>query len=435
MRGMNRRNGLWGGILPLFLCVWVAYCLTVACGAPVASAEEVEWTKAWQIIEKENPGLKALREAVRSAAAGMKGQAADQRVTSAVTATGSKAEGTEESTSVGLGLKYSMSLLGREKDVLRAEEFRYEKTLLGFSDARLSLYRQAATAYWSAAAGDVALAAAEEEVRRREAFLRDARLRFEQGLVPELDVIRAESALAEARHSLAAKRSLREGFEAMLKGLAGWKEISPAENVFERVELPKRTGPPNYGDIIVEHPSVLQQEAEIRRLEAILDAAGKGKSPILSLSATRNLYRGGSVSMSQPDDEWYGQATLEIPLTDGNKTKWAVEEARAGVELARADLSKVKASLMETLYTAWEDYVSAKEGYEAARKRFELVGREREIALLRYREGLTDQLDVLDAQVRYAESLADLVESKKEVLVTDAALRAAEGRVPGGVSD
>ncbi|MGC9371935.1 MAG: TolC family protein [Thermovirgaceae bacterium] len=416
-------------------CVLVVFCMAVVSGVPAAFAEEVEWLQAWEIIEKENPGLKALREAVRSAAAGMKRQAADQRVTSSLTATGSKAEGTGESTSVGLGLRYSMSLLGREKDVLRAEEFRYERTLLGLSDARFNLYRQAATAYWSAAAGDAALAAAEEEVRRREAFLKDARLRFEQGLVPELDVIRAESALAEARHSLATKRSLRESFEAMLKGLAGWKEISPAGDVFERVELPERSGPPEYGDVLGEHPSILRQKAEIRRLEALLDAAGKGKSPILSLSATRNLYSGGSVSMSQPDDEWYGQATLEIPLTDGNKTKWAVEEARAGVELARADLSKAKASLMETLYTAWEDYTSAKEGYEAARKRFELVGREREIALLRYREGLTDQLDVLDAQVRYAESLAALIESKKEVLVADAALRAAEGRVPGEVSD
>jgi outer membrane protein TolC len=86
---------------------------------------------------------------------------------------------------------------------------------------------------------------------------------------------------------------------------------------------------------------------------------------------------------------------------------------------------------METLFTAWEDYMSTKEGYEAAKKRFELIEREREIALLRYREGLADQLGVLDAQVRYAESQAALIESKKEMLIAEATLRAAEGRVPG----
>ncbi len=415
----------------LFAIIFAIVAGIAVLNVPEACAEGVEWQKAWKIIEAENPGLKALREAANSAAAGMKVEAANQRVTSSLTATGSKLEGTGESSSVGVGLKYSTSLLGRERDILDAERFRFEKTVLGFSDARLNLYRQAALAYWSAAAGDAALMAAEEELRRREAFLKDARLKFEQGLVPELDVIRAESALAEARHSLTSKRSLRESFRAMLKGLAGWKELTPVENVFEDVKLPERVTPPDYEKAVREHPSVLQQKAEISRMEALLHAAAKGKSPMLSLSATRNLHTEGSASMAQPDDEWYGQATLEIPLTDGNKTKWAVEEARAGVELAKADLSKARASLMETLFTAWEDYMSAKEGYEAARKRFELIEREREIALLRYKEGLANQLDVLDAQVRYAESQAALIESKKEMLVAEATLRAAEGRVLG----
>lgn len=418
----------------LFIAVFAVFAAVVF-QAPAVFAEGLEWDEAWAVVERENPGLKALREAVNAASAGVKRTAAGQRVTSSVTATGSKMEGTDTSSSVGVGLKYSTSLFGREKDALRAEEFRYEKTLLGLADARYNLYRQTALAFWSAAAGDAALAAAEEEVRRREAFLADARLRFDQGLVPELDVIRAESALAEAGYALAARRSVRESFEAMLKGLAGWKEISPAENVFERVEIPERSEPPNYGNVISVHPAILQQEAEVKRQEALLEAAKKGKSPLLSLSAARNVYAGGSVSMGQPDNEWYGQATLEIPISDGNRTRWAVEEARAGVELAKADLAKSRASLMETLFSAWEDYKAAREGYEAARKRFELIEREREIALLRYREGLSGQLDVLDAQVRYAQSLADLIDSKKDVLAADAALRAAEGRVPGEVSD
>ena len=163
----------------------------------------------------------------------------------------------------------------------------------------------------------------------------------------------------------------------------------------------------------------------------LLRAAEMTPLPTLSLSATRTLVTDGAASAMYTQDEWWGRATLTIPVIDGGQTRWAVERARAGVASAEAAVNEAKAQVMMTLFSAWEDYIAAAKGLEAERSRFRLVSREREIVLLRYREGLANQIEVLDAQTRFTGSLAELIDSRRALLVAEASLASAEGDLPG----
>ncbi|AER66538.1 outer membrane efflux protein [Thermovirga lienii DSM 17291] len=395
------------------------------------TAEEVSWEEAWRIITDKSPSLKATLYAVEVAKASLKLAGAGKRISADLAVTEAMLEGASDSFVGGITLSYSLNLAGKEELEIASARIAYEEALLAYRISQLQLFRNASFAYWNAVAANAALRAAEEEIKKREAFLKDAKLRYEQGVVPQLDVLRAESALAEAKASYASKRAIRENYYAMLKGLAGWTDIEPLKEAFEKVEVPIREQAPNYSGVVERHPSVALQSLKVARNEILVKLAKSGMAPKVSISGTRNLFKEGSSSASSSvEDRWSAQATLSIPLSDGGKTKWSVSQAKAQLNIARAELGKEKAAVMEELFSAWEDYRSALEDFASSKKRLELVAREREISVLRYNEGLSSQLDVLDAQSRYADSLANYINAKKKVLVSYSRLDAAEGRLP-----
>ena len=152
--------------------------------------------------------------------------------------------------------------------------------------------------------------------------------------------------------------------------------------------------------------------------------------PTLGLSATMTLVTDGAASLQYNEDEWWWKATLTIPIVDGGYARWTTERAKAGLASAEAAVGSATVEVMKNLLTAWEDYTAALKGYDAERSRFDTVSKEREIVLFRYREGLANQIEVLDAQTRFASSQASLIDARRGLLVAGAALASAEGKLP-----
>ncbi len=399
----------------------------------VTGGRQLGWEETWELLAAESPSIGMLKEAVRAARAGMKSSAVATKVTTAVTGSGVKEEADRASSAVRFTVSYSTSLFGREAAQVKSAALLHRESVLSLDKGYLDLFSNAAIAYWGAAAAKVSVRAAEEELSKRKAFLDDAQLRYEQGLVPELDVLRAKSSLAEAEYLLSSRQSHMVNMEAMLKGLAGWKDISPAEGVLE-AEPPMNESPPDYGGVCKNHPTILKAKLEVERQKALLRLAKRTSVPTLSLSASNSLALDGSYAATYTQDDWYGSATITIPVTDGGAAHWAAEKARAGVASAERALASAKAVVMRDLFTAWQDYQSALTGLASARKRFELLTREREIVLLRYREGLASQIEVLDAQSRYTQANSDFIDSKRAVFVACSALAAARAELPMEVS-
>jgi outer membrane protein TolC len=434
MKNKNERPGMDPVRKALFASVALAFFLFAAF-QETASAGGMGWEEAWRFVRENNPGLSSVSHSVAAARASMKLSATSAKVTASLSGTSSKEEGDRASSSAGLSLSYNTSLFGREKALIGAEKaaFREAETLLEV--ATLNLYRQTAISFWGAAAGVALVDAGKEEIKKRQAFLDDARLRFDQGMVPQLDVMRAESALAEAHHSLALMEARSSGFAAMLKGLAGWKEVAPEEGIFQKVdEIEARTLPPDFASVAMEHPSVIKAGKAVEKAAFLLKVAETTPLPNLNLNATRTLAADGAASMQYTQDDWWVRATLSIPVIDGGQTRWTVERARAGLASAESALGAARAEVMMSLFSAWEDQIAASKGLEAERSRFRLVSGEREIVLLRYREGLASQIEVLDAQTRYAASIASLIDARRALLVAEAALASAEGKIPGEAS-
>lgn len=400
-----------------------------------AAAAGMEWEEAWRFVRENNPGLTSVRHSVAAARASMKLSATSAKVTASLSGTSSKEEGDRSSSSAGLSLSYNASMFGREKALIGVEKTAFREAEILLEIATLNLYRQTAISFWGAAAGVALVDAGKEEIRKRQAFLDDARLRFDQGMVPQLDVMRAESALAEAHHSLALMEARSSGFASMLKGLAGWKDVAPAEDIFGiEDETDARTRPPDFGLVAVEHPSVIKAGKAVEKAAFLLKVAEKTPLPNLNLAATKTLAADGAASMQYTQDDWWVRATLSIPVIDGGQTRWTVERAMAGLASAESALGAARAEVMMNLFSAWEDQIAASKGLEAERSRFRLVSGEREIVLLRYREGLASQIEVLDAQTRYAASIASLIDARRALLVAEASLSSAEGKIPGEVS-
>lgn len=426
IEGKHARLLVLGVLFMFFSCIAAVLPST-------ALAEELGWEEAWIFILENNPGLGSVKQTVAAARASMKLSAISTKVTAGLSGTTTKEESDRSSSNAGISLSWNTSLFGRERAVIGAETAALKEAETALEVATLNLYRQAAISFWGAAAGEASVKAGEEEISKRQAFLADAKLRYEQGMVPELDVMRAESALSEARHSLALLEAKRSGFAAMFKGLAGWKDISPAAGLFVLdEEINARTEPPDFASVAESHPSVRKARFAVEKAALLLRVAEMIPLPTLSLMATKTLLTDGASSAQFTQDDWWGKATLSIPVIDGGQTRWMVERAKAGLASAEAALGAATADVMMNLFSAWEDHVAATKGLESAQVRFRLVSREREIVLLRYREGLANQIEVLDAQTRFAASLAELIDSRRALHIVEAALASAEGKIPEG---
>ncbi len=124
---------------------------------------------------------------------------------------------------------------------------------------------------------------------------------------------------------------------------------------------------------------------------------------------------------SLPDDDWRQNWTvgvgLTLPIFNGGRI-------RANTRIAQADADEARAALRLSEELAALDLASTRSDLTAARVEWETSGRTidqaqraYEIAELRYSEGLSTQLELSDARLQLAQSLATRAEAARNLQV------------------
>jgi len=231
-----------------------------------------------------------------------------------------------------------------------------------------------------------------------------AALRARSGEAPELDVIRADVTLEQARADLALAAAQRVDAIGALASATGVEAASLATITTE-------PGPPaTRGGVDAYVSRALAQRPEIAALMALV-AARRADVSLAKQSALPSVTASGGVQggadTGQPIHGSVAGVHVDLPL--GSPASSNTQIARAQLDAVSAQLIDVRRTIALEVAAAFGDAHAADASAQAAAAASEQAARALRAVELGYREGASSSLDVADARRTYVQASVNAV--------------------------
>lgn len=303
-----------------------------------------------------------------------------------------------------LNVSYELDLWGRLRDSAKAARAELLATTAARETVRLALTAQVAQSYYALVAFDAQVADARKALALREDNLRLQRIRSSAGLINDFELRQLEAEVAATRAQLPALERRRSSEELALGVLLG---RSPRAIINDRVTRSADSGQPATpvvpadlpSELLLRRPDVVAAEQQLIAANARIGAARATLFPRIGLSgllgsesaALSNLFSG-------PAQIWSLGFALAQPIFQGGRLFGEVEAVQARERQALAQYQKTLQTAFRETHDALIAQARAREVFEAESARAKALGESLRLARIRYENGLTSQLEVLDAE-------------------------------------
>ena len=327
-------------------------------------------------------------------------------------------------------LSWELDLLGR---VRRSTQAARADLTVRQEDRRaleLSLISDVATGYVDLREADRNLEIARRTLTSRQLTLALARQRLDQGLISELDVRQFEAEVASPAASVADFERQVAQQENALSVLVGRNPgaIARGRSLTElAARIPVPAGVPS---ALLEHrPDVRGAEAALRAATARIGVAEAARLPTFVIS-------GQYGTQSTEFSKWFGSGTkiwqafagVSVPLfTQGRPGGEQVNVARARAEQARSRYEQTVLVAVREVEDALVALRTAQDRAAAQQRQVVALRRALELANMRYQNGVSSYLDVLDAQRGLFGAELSLTQAERDQLVAAVQLYKAVG--------
>jgi outer membrane protein TolC len=301
---------------------------------------------------------------------------------------------------------------------------------INLASTRAQLLLDVVRAYYDAALGSRLLEIAEATYRQADATFAQTRLGFEAGSQPEFELLRAQVTRDNQRPIVIRRRADRDIAVLRLKQLL---DIPAAESINLTTPLDGQTLPPPAGFSVTVPASVTvvdenraavrQAETDVRQREAAVDVARSQRMPVVSITSTYGevAYPSGAFpAFGDFRRNWNIGANVQLPILNGGRLRADEAIARADAEQARARLQRTRELALVDSQTALEELRSSLAAWEASAGTVQQAQRAYEIADLRYREGVSTQLELSDARLLLVQAQATRAQAARDVQVARA---------------
>lgn len=302
---------------------------------------------------------------------------------------------------------------------------------LSLASTRAQLALEVTRAFYDAALSDRLVAIAEATFAQAEATLKQVQLSREAGRVPEFELLRARVARDNQRPVVIRARAGRTLAYLRLKQLIA---APPDTDVrlatdLDASELPV---PGRFVEGVAavdlargveasERAVVRQAAAAVRVQSAELKITRSERMPTVSLSSSygRVAYQ-GAPAFGDWRTNWTFGAIAEVPILTGGRLRGAEAVARADLAQAEAELELTRQLATVDSRAAIEELDAARAAWEASAGTVEQAARAYEIAELRYREGVSTQLELSDARLLFEQAQANRARASRDLQVARA---------------
>ena len=289
----------------------------------------------------------------------------------------------------------------------------------------LSLIGSVATAYFDLRAADLNLEIARRTLESRQQTLDLARRRLDRGLISELDVRQFEAEVATPAASVADfQRQVAQG-ENALSVLVGHNPgvIERGRSLTETAaRIPIPAGVPSA--LLAYRPDVRSAEASLRAATARIGVADAAQLPTFTVTGE---YGSQSTQFSRwfasGSSIWQAFVGVSIPVfKEGRPGGEGANIARARAVQARSHYEQTVLVALRETEDALIALRTARDRAAAQHRQVVALRRALELADMRYRNGVSSYLDVLDAQRGLFGAQLALTQAERDQLVDAVAL-------------
>ncbi|MDB5905893.1 MAG: transporter [Massilia sp.] len=366
---------------------------------------------------RDNPGVKASAQRLLQAQAQLGVFRAAQAPTVSVGASVANSRSSAETSqglalggrsikgnnyAIGASLSYELDLWGRVRRVVEAADAQ----ALAAQDDRdgviLLLSAQVASNYWQLRGLDAEMAILKSALATRHESEQLVEARFNAGLSNELDLSRARVERANAEADLHEVQRQRNLLEHSLATLAGVSPSAPLIASLGNADLPQPPAIPVGlpASILSQRPDLAASVEQLRAANAQVGVAEGAFYPSLSLTGNfgyaseslRNLADGGARQFS------VGPLALSLPVFDGGRNKANLAVSKARYEEAVANHEGRLLTALREVEDALSDVRQRQQQGEVQAQSQQAAARAYVVAQARYERGVSNYLDVTDAQ-------------------------------------
>jgi len=299
---------------------------------------------------------------------------------------------------------------------------------------RLTLITDVARGYFNLRALDAQVAVTRRTISTRLASTALQRMRFEAGVASEFDLRQVEAQTAQAQALLPAfERSLaqQETALAVLLGRSPRAIVTvPVERgaVIDALTLPPAVPAGLPSDILERRPDVRQAEQALIAANARIGQAKAAYYPSIALTAILGTE---STSLSNlftaPARVWQVGGSAAQTVFDAGRTGQQVEQARAREQQLLASYASAIQNAFKDTLDALVAQRTAREALDAEQTRVTALQSSYRLAQLRYDNGVSSLLDVLDVERGLLDAQLNRVEAQRAQLAATADLFKALG--------
>jgi len=298
----------------------------------------------------------------------------------------------------------------RDLEQERAASERLKSAQYNYKDARELVVLAVGNAYLLAIANAARIETTQAQVTNAQALYDKAVDQQRAGLNPAIDTLRSQVELQTREQQLIAARN---DFAKQKLSLARIIGLPPGQEFVLTEKAPYQALTPLPVEVYLQRAYTSRSDyqaaqAQVRAAELSRRAATAGHYPTLGLNAN---YGDIGINPGQSNGTWQVDGGLTIPIFAGGKVHSDVLEADSQLKQVRSQLGDLRGRIDYEVRSALLDLNSAADQVEVARSTVELAEEALTQSRDRFSAGVTDNLEVVQAQESVASAHESYIQS------------------------
>jgi outer membrane protein TolC len=326
----------------------------------------------------------------------------------------------------GLTASYMVFSGGRSLAQSRAAASTRRAAEISVVTTRAQVRLDVTEAYYDAMLAQHVQRIAEWTLEQAESTYRRVALLHESGRSPEFDVVRAKAA-RDRQRPVVIRREAEQAI-AMLRlrqllHVPATSELTlPTDIVATTPAVPSsvQSLAASIQPAAANRTAVREAAELVTRGEQLVQASQAGRLPAVSLTSTyeRVAYPlDGTPSLNNSRANWTVGARIDLPVLTGGRQEGSDAIARAELDAARARLRLTQQLAELDTRSSMARLAAAEAALEASAASVDEADHAYAIALLRYREGVSIQLELSDARLLLEQARADQARAARDVSI------------------
>ncbi|MBI2267820.1 MAG: TolC family protein [Armatimonadetes bacterium] len=335
-----------------------------------------------------------------------------------------------------LTLSRLLTTFGQLENQVALSSLQADTEQMNFVAARRDLVQAIASGFLQVLKAERLRYLASETVKSWEEHRRQAESLYRNGVVPRYDILRADLEVSRARDQTTAagkKTDLARASLRSLMGISGEETLRLDERDLEKTVEPD---PVLSLDLPGARETALGQRVEmqlmdilVRQGEAALRIAKGSTNPSLALGTT---YSRKTTTLLAQDWQWQTALALNWPLFTGREKGARMRQAEEAIRQARLGREDTASKLSLEVENAFLSFREAEERKGTAVIQMDQAREGLRIAQLRYKEGLSPGVELIDARTAFTSAQVNLENSRYDYLESVLNLKKALGYLEEG---